>query len=54
MIPPADASVVAAGLARARTVTLPGLGHLAHEEDPGLVARLIAEAAAPVQRRDVA
>lgn len=54
MIPPGDASVVAARLARARVVALPGLGHLAHEEDPALVGRLIAEAMAPVDRRAVA
>ena len=45
MIPPADAARIAARVAGARVVTLPGLGHLAHEEDPAGVARVIGEAA---------
>jgi magnesium chelatase accessory protein len=40
-IPPADAQRVRAILPSARIVSLPGLGHLAHEEDPGGVAALI-------------
>lgn len=43
-VPPADAARVRAMVPGARIVTLPGLGHLAHEEDPALFARLIAEA----------
>jgi magnesium chelatase accessory protein len=53
-VPPAQAAQVAAGLAQARVVTLPGLGHLAHEEDAAAVARpllaawdALARAAAP-------
>lgn len=42
-IPPADAGRVAALVPGARVVTLPGLGHLAHEEQPGRVAALLAE-----------
>jgi magnesium chelatase accessory protein len=40
-VPPADAARVRAILPTARIVTLPGLGHLAHEERPEEVARLI-------------
>jgi magnesium chelatase accessory protein len=40
-IPAADAQRVRAILPSARLVTLPGLGHLAHEEDPHAVAALI-------------
>jgi magnesium chelatase accessory protein len=40
-IPPADAQRVRAILPSARIVSLPGLGHLAHEEDPGAVSALI-------------
>jgi magnesium chelatase accessory protein len=40
-IPPAQAEKVRARLPAARIVTLPGLGHLAHEERPQAVARLI-------------
>ena len=43
-VPPADAVRVRDMVAGARIVTLPGLGHLAHEENPALCARLIAEA----------
>ena len=42
---PADAERVARSFPNARVETLPGLGHLAHEEDPGAVARLIRAAA---------
>jgi magnesium chelatase accessory protein len=46
-VPPAQAERVRARLPGARIVTLPGLGHLAHEEKPALVADLIrAEASA--------
>lgn len=38
---PRDAERVAARLAAARVVRLPGLGHLAHEEDPRAVAAVI-------------
>jgi magnesium chelatase accessory protein len=44
MVPPEDALRVQARLPQGRVVTLPGLGHLAHEEEPGMVARLIEEA----------
>ncbi len=40
-IPPADAARVAAVVPGARMVRWPGLGHLAHEEDPGLALRCI-------------
>ncbi len=40
-IPPEDAARVRAVLPSARIVTLPGLGHLAHEEDPAAVAAVI-------------
>jgi magnesium chelatase accessory protein len=43
-IPPADAQRVRAVLPLAEIVTLPGLGHLAHEEDPAAVAAIIAAA----------
>jgi magnesium chelatase accessory protein len=46
MVPPEDATRVQERLPHGRIVMLPGLGHLAHEEEPGLVARLIEEAAA--------
>lgn len=41
-VPPAQADRVRARLPAARIVTLPGLGHLAHEEQPGAVAALLA------------
>ncbi|MGG5819186.1 alpha/beta fold hydrolase BchO [Falsiroseomonas sp. HW251] len=40
-IPPAQAEKVRARLPSARIVTLPGLGHLAHEERPQVVADLL-------------
>lgn len=46
MIPPDQAEQVAARLPNARLHRLPGLGHLAHEEAPRLVAHLILELAA--------
>jgi magnesium chelatase accessory protein len=45
MVPPEDATRLMGRLPRGRVVMLPGLGHLAHEEEPGMVARLIEEAA---------
>ena len=42
-IPPDDALRVQALLPQARLLRLPGLGHLAHEEAPETVARLIQE-----------
>ncbi len=41
MIPPADAERLHAILPQSRLVTLEGLGHLAHEEQPAAVAALI-------------
>jgi magnesium chelatase accessory protein len=47
-VPPAQAERVRARLPASRIVTLPGLGHLAHEERPAEVAALItAQAVAP-------
>lgn len=43
MVPAADADRAAARLPEARVVRLPGLGHLAHEEQPDRIARLIEE-----------
>jgi magnesium chelatase accessory protein len=40
-VPPSQADTVAAKLPEAKVVRLPGLGHLAHEEDPAAVAGLI-------------
>ncbi len=42
-IPPAQAERVRARLPAARIVTLPGLGHLAHEEKPAQIAGLLSE-----------
>jgi magnesium chelatase accessory protein len=42
-IPPAQAERIRARLPAARIVTLPGLGHLAHEEQPGQVASLLTQ-----------
>ncbi len=44
-IPPADAEKVRAMVPDASVVALPGLGHLAHEEDPAQTAELILAAA---------
>jgi len=52
MVPPEDAARVQARLPHGRVVMLPGLGHLAHEEEPEMVARLIAEAAMTDQPGD--
>ena len=46
-IQPADAERVRALVPGARVVTLPGVGHLAHEERPEAVAGLMAELATP-------
>jgi magnesium chelatase accessory protein len=40
-VPPADARRVVAGVRGATLDVLPGLGHLAHEEDPAAVAALV-------------
>lgn len=40
-VPPAQAARVAERCGAAQCIALPGLGHLAHEEDPGAVARCI-------------
>ncbi len=45
-VPPADAERVRAVLPATRVVTLPGVGHLAHEERPEQVARILEELAA--------
>ncbi len=42
-VPPGDARLVARLVPNASILALPGLGHLAHEEDPGQVADLIVE-----------
>ncbi len=47
-IPPADATRVAALVPGARVVRWPGLGHLAHEENPGLAVRCIEDFATSV------
>lgn len=44
-IPPADAARLQAMVPGAELTTLPGLGHLAHEERPDDVAALVADAA---------
>jgi len=44
-VPPADSVAVSAHCPRSRLVSLPGLGHLAHEEAPDAVAGLIRQAA---------
>jgi len=53
-LPPSHARRVAARLPQARLHSLPGLGHLAHEEDPQAVLQLLQplldEAAAPCGR----
>ena len=42
-VPPSAARETAAIVPGARLVTLPGLGHLAHEEQPGALAEIVAE-----------
>lgn len=44
-IPPPAAAEAAARIGGATTLAMPCLGHLAHEEDPALAARIIADAA---------
>jgi magnesium chelatase accessory protein len=44
MVPPADAMASRDQIAGSQLLRLKGLGHLAHEEQPGLVARLIEDA----------
>jgi magnesium chelatase accessory protein len=44
-VPPAQAERIRQRLPAARLVTMPGLGHLAHEEQPAEAARLIRQAA---------
>lgn len=46
-VPPAQADRVRARLPSARIITLPGLGHLAHEEAPDQAAAIIIAEAAP-------
>ena len=41
IIPPAEAARIRALLPQARVVVLPGLGHLAHEEDPATCLRAV-------------
>lgn len=45
-VPPAEAERVRRLMPKARLEILPGLGHLAHEEDPVALARLVREACA--------
>ena len=40
-VPPSQSEQVAAQVQHGRLVSLPGLGHLAHEEDPAAIAALI-------------
>lgn len=48
-VPPAQARRVAALVPHARLVTIAGLGHLAHEEQPEAVATVVRGALAPVE-----
>ncbi|MBX9615618.1 MAG: alpha/beta fold hydrolase [Caulobacteraceae bacterium] len=48
-VPPSVAAEVGKSLPAARIVTLPGLGHLAHEERPDLVAGVIRDAGLAVR-----
>lgn len=54
MVPPEHARAVAALLPGARSVTLPGLGHLAHEEDADAVLAALLDAWHPHLRRRAA
>ncbi|MGL4440621.1 MAG: alpha/beta fold hydrolase BchO [Bosea sp. (in: a-proteobacteria)] len=51
MVPPADGATTQGDIPGSQLVRLKGLGHLAHEEQPGLFARLIEDAftARPLQ-----
>ena len=40
-VPPTEARRVHRLLPKSRLIPVPGLGHLGHEEDPGLFAKLI-------------
>jgi magnesium chelatase accessory protein len=51
-VPPAQAERTRARLPSARIVTLPALGHLAHEENPALIAELLAESAGPANEAE--
>lgn len=42
-VPPSDAGLIARMVPGARVVTLPRLGHLAHEEDPAQVAAIVTQ-----------
>jgi magnesium chelatase accessory protein len=42
-IPPDDSHLIARLVPTSRTIRLPALGHLAHEEDPARIARLLAD-----------
>lgn len=53
-VPPAQAREVARHAAGVQVVDLPGLGHLAHEEAPQQIARLIADLAADDRNRPAA
>jgi magnesium chelatase accessory protein len=50
-VSPATALMVRAVLPSAKLVSLPGLGHLAHEERPEEVAALVKRLARPARRR---
>ena len=50
-IPPASAETIAKRVPKSDVQRLPGLGHLAHDEDPGLVAGRILAAAKELQRQ---
>ena len=52
-IPPAQAERIRARLSAARIVTLPGLGHLAHEEQPAGIARLLLGIAEAPDRQEI-
>lgn len=52
-IPPAQAVKIRARLPSARIVTLPGLGHLAHEEQPAGTARLLRDIAETQDRQEI-
>jgi magnesium chelatase accessory protein len=47
-VPPEQAQRVAAWLPGTTVVKLPGLGHLAHEESPEVVARALRAALGPL------
>lgn len=42
-IPPSDAAILARRVTTAKHLRLPGLGHLAHEEQPAMIAAMIVE-----------